>query len=176
VRGYQRSRALLCDCDGTLIRDVPYNGDPTLVEALPGVVDALARAREHGLKVGIVSNQRGLALGAFSAVQLAHVQRRVAELLGPFDVVLHCPHDEDEGCSCRKPQPGMIVEAARRLGVEPHECAVIGDTAGDVDAATAAGARGVLVPNAATDPREVRDAAEVRGTFAAAVDAVLEWT
>jgi histidinol-phosphate phosphatase family protein len=176
VRGRQRPRALLCDCDGTLIRDVPYNGDATRVEALPGVGEALARARGRGLKVGIVSNQRGLALGAFSAEQLAHVQRRVAELLGPFDLMLHCPHDADEGCSCRKPQPGMILEAARRLGVGPQECAVIGDTAGDVDAAAAAGARAVLVPNAATDPREVREAAEVRATFGAAVDAVLEWT
>jgi beta-phosphoglucomutase-like phosphatase (HAD superfamily) len=65
-----------------------------------------------------------------------------------------CPHGRDEGCACRKPEPGLILRAARALGVEPHQCVVIGDIGSDVEAARAAGARGILVPTPVTAPQE----------------------
>jgi histidinol-phosphate phosphatase family protein len=123
----------------------------------------------------MMTDQLGLAMGAFTRDQLEGVMDRVAELLGPFDVVLYCPHDEAATCDCREPEPGMVRRAATLLGIDPRECVVIGDTAADVAAAEAAGARAVLVPNAATDPLEVRSAPHVRGSFAAAVRAALEW-
>ena len=77
--------AVLFDRDGTLVVDVPYNGDPALVEPMPGARAALERLRAAGLRIGVVTNQSGLARGRFTADQLDAVNRRVEELLGPFD-------------------------------------------------------------------------------------------
>ena len=74
------------------------------------------------------------------------MNRRVAQLLGPFGYVAFCPHLPADGCRCRKPAPGMVLDAARVLGVAPTTLAVVGDIGADVDAATAGGAQGVLVP------------------------------
>ena len=148
-------KALLLDRDGTLVVDVPYNGDPALVRPVPGAVAAVDEARAAGLPVGVVTNQSGLARGLFTAEQMAAVHARIDELFGAFDVWAVCPHGPDDGCECRKPAPGSIRAAAERFGVEPETCALVGDIGADVEAARAAGARGILVPTAATDTREL---------------------
>jgi histidinol-phosphate phosphatase family protein len=102
------------------------------------------------------------------------VNRRVDELLGPLGPWFVCMHGPDDGCDCRKPEPGLIVAAARALGVDPAACAVIGDTAADLGAARAVGARGVLVPNPVTRPEEVLRAPEVAADLEAAVALLLE--
>ncbi|MFF1403952.1 D-glycero-alpha-D-manno-heptose-1,7-bisphosphate 7-phosphatase [Streptomyces sp. NPDC058294] len=150
-----RLSAVLFDRDGTLVRDVPYNGDPGRVRLLPGAAAAVALARSAGLPTGVVSNQSGIGRGLLTVEQVLRVNARADELLGGLDTWLFCPHAPDAGCACRKPRPGLIRTAAARLGVEPAGCLVIGDIAADVLAARAAGARGVLVPNAATAPAEV---------------------
>lgn len=169
-----RVDAVLCDRDGTLIVDVPYNGDPGLVEPLDTVPEGLGRLRTAGIRLGVVSNQSGVARGTLTEHDVARVMNQVDHLLGPFEIILWCSHGEDDGCFCRKPAPGLIRRAARRLGVVPSRCAVIGDTAADVEAALAAGARAVLVPNAETLHHEIREAPEVAATFAAAVDLILD--
>jgi histidinol-phosphate phosphatase family protein len=148
-------KALLVDRDGTLVVDVPYNGDPALVQPLPGALAAMEEVRAAGLPVGVVTNQSGLARGAFTADEMAAVHARIDGIFGAFDVWQVCPHGPDEGCTCRKPAPGAVRAAAERLGVEPRTCAVIGDIGADVEAAHAAGARGVLVPTAATRTAEL---------------------
>ncbi|MFF5403222.1 D-glycero-alpha-D-manno-heptose-1,7-bisphosphate 7-phosphatase [Streptomyces misionensis] len=148
--------AVLFDRDGTLVVDVPHNGDPERVRTLPGAAEAVAFARAAGLPTGVVSNQSGIGRGLLTADDVARVNRRADELLGGLDTWLYCPHAPDTGCPCRKPRPGLILAAAERLGVPPAECLVVGDIAADVLAARAVGARGVLVPNAATAPDEVR--------------------
>ncbi|GAA4892993.1 HAD-IIIA family hydrolase [Actinomycetospora straminea] len=160
-----RPRAVLFDRDGTLVVDVPYNGDPDLVVPVPTAAAALARLRAAGVPVGVVSNQSGVARGLLDPAQVAAVNTRVGELLGPFADWRWCPHGADDGCGCRKPAPGMVLAAAAALGVAPGEVAVVGDIAADVGAADAAGARAVLVPTAATRPEEV-DAAGARGILA----------
>jgi D-glycero-D-manno-heptose 1,7-bisphosphate phosphatase len=160
-----RPRAVLFDRDGTLVVDVPYNGDPDAVRAMPGAAAALERVRAAGVPVGVVSNQSGIARGLLDAGQVEAVNARVAELLGPFAVWRWCPHGSDDGCACRKPAPGMVLDAAAALGVAPADVAVIGDIAADVGAADAAGARAVLVPTAATRRREIEDAT-ARGILA----------
>ena len=132
---WPRARAVLFDRDGTLIRDVPYNGDPALVEPMPAAAAAVAAARRRGLRVGLITNQSGIARGLLGRAAADAVNARVAELLGPFDVVRMCPHGPADGCSCRKPAPGMVLAAAAALGLAPHECAVIGDIGADVAAA-----------------------------------------
>jgi histidinol-phosphate phosphatase family protein len=171
----QPVRALLCDRDGTLVADVPYNGDPGRVQPLTGVARALDRARRAGLAIGMVTNQSGLARGHFGWADLLATLDRCDELLGPFDVIVACPHDQEARCSCRKPAPGMIRSAASVLDIPTAACVVVGDTGADVDAARAAGARSILVPNQVTRPEETARAPVVAPTFAAAVDLVLRW-
>ncbi|TDD87716.1 D-glycero-alpha-D-manno-heptose-1,7-bisphosphate 7-phosphatase, partial [Actinomadura rubrisoli] len=173
ARAWCGPRVVLFDRDDTLIRDVPYNGDPERVEPMPGARQALDRLRHHGVRIGVVSNQSGVAKGRITAGDVRRVNARVEELLGRIDVWEFCPHDGGDGCECRKPRPGMIERAARRLGALPSDCAVIGDIGGDIEAALAAGARGILVPTGRTRPVEIARARETAPTLEAAVDLVL---
>ncbi len=166
-------QAVLVDRDGTLVVDVPYNGDPALVEPMPGAARALERLRAAGLPVAVISNQSGIARGLLSSAEVEAVNLRVAELLGPFAGFWVCPHGPGDGCSCRKPAPGMVLAAAAALGVAPRSCAVIGDIGADVAAARSAGARGVLVPTSVTRPAEVAAAPEVAPDLMAAVELLL---
>jgi histidinol-phosphate phosphatase family protein len=169
----ERPAAVLFDRDGTLVADVPYNGDPELVVPMPGAREAVARLRAAGVAIAVVTNQSGVARGRLRPEQVEAVNRRVEELLGPLGPWLVCPHGPDDGCRCRKPAPGLVEAAARALGVAPGDCAVIGDVGADVQAASAAGARSVLVPTAATRAEEVARAPEVAPDLGAAVDLLL---
>jgi D-glycero-D-manno-heptose 1,7-bisphosphate phosphatase len=151
---------VLFDRDGTLVVDVPYCADPALVTPVSTAPAALALLRAAGIPVGVVSNQSGIARGLLDRKQVDAVNRRVDDLLGPFDVWQVCPHGPADGCACRKPRPGMVLAAADALGVAPEDVAVVGDIGADVGAARAAGARSVLVPTPVTLPEEV-DAAPV---------------
>jgi histidinol-phosphate phosphatase family protein len=170
----ERPEAVLVDRDGTIIVDVPYNGDPERVAAMPGAAEALARLRQAGLRVVAISNQSGVGRGLLDAAQVRAVNGRAEELLGPLDGWFFCPHTDGDGCGCRKPKPGLVVEAASALGVRPERCVVIGDIAADVQAAQAAGAAGVLVPTPATDPEDVRRAPRVAPDIATAVAGLLD--
>lgn len=154
----QTPAALLFDRDDTVIVDVPYLSDPALVRPVPGAVETLRSLRAAGLPCGIVSNQSGVARGLITPAQLDAVNARVEELLGPFDTWQACVHGDDDGCTCRKPAPGLVQGAAAALGVDVRRCVMIGDTGADVLAATAAGARGILVPTLRTLPTEVHHA------------------
>jgi HAD superfamily hydrolase (TIGR01662 family) len=166
-------RAVLLDRDGTLVHDVPYNGDPALVRPVAGARVALDRLRDRGIRLAVVSNQSGIGRGRLTESEVDAVNRRVAELLGPFDAWAVCPHTPQDGCGCRKPAPGMVHKVLADLGVPAGECAMIGDIGADIDAARAAGARAVLVPTAATRRAEVRQAPEAAPDLAAAVDLLL---
>jgi histidinol-phosphate phosphatase family protein len=165
--------AVLFDRDGTLIRDVPYNGDPARVFPLPGAREALERLRRAGVPLAVISNQSGVARGLISQAQVDAVNERVDELLGPIGEWLVCPHGPDDGCDCRKPRPGLVLRAAERLGVRPERCAVVGDIGADVEAARAAGSRGVLVPTPRTRREEVAAAGETAPDLRAAVDLLI---
>jgi HAD superfamily hydrolase (TIGR01662 family) len=164
--------AVLFDRDGTLIHNVPYLADPAGVRPVAGARRALTELRRRGLAVGVVSNQSGVARGLITPDALARVNARVEELLGPFDTWQVCPHGVDEGCTCRKPAPGMVEQAARELGVDPERCVLIGDIGADVDAALAAGARAVLVPTPETRIAEVDRARVLAAVAPTLTDAV----
>ena len=165
--------AVLLDRDGTLVADVPYNGDPEAVNPMPRARDALDRLRSAGVPLAVISNQSGVGRGVLTEGQVTAVNRRIEELLGPLGPWLVCPHAPGEGCGCRKPEPGLILQAADLLGVDPARCAVVGDIGSDLEAARAVGARGVLVPTAATRPEEVAAAPEQAPDLDAAVDLLL---
>ncbi|TRW42717.1 HAD-IIIA family hydrolase [Georgenia yuyongxinii] len=166
-------RAVLLDRDGTLVHDVPYNGDPELVRPVDDAARALARLRAVGLRLGLVTNQSGIGRGRLTPAAVAAVNARVESALGPFETVQVCPHAPEEGCACRKPGPGLVLRAAAALGVAPHECVVVGDIGADVGAALAAGAHVVLVPTPVTRPQEVATAPVVAPTLLNAVEIVL---
>lgn len=139
---------VIFDRDGTIVIDVPYNGDPKAVAPVPGIERALARLRAAGLPIGIVSNQSGVGRGMITVDQVEAVNRRIDELLGPFEAWVYCPHGPDDDCECRKPKPKMIYDAAQMMGVDPSCCVVIGDKKSDVEAAQNAGAKAILVDDA----------------------------
>jgi histidinol-phosphate phosphatase family protein len=168
--------AVLFDRDGTLVVDVPYNGDPTRVEPVPGAAAAVARLRAAGVPTAVISNQSGIARGLLTEAQVRAVNARVEELIGPLGPWAWCPHGPGEGCGCRKPAPGLILRAAERLGVDPARCVVIGDIGADVDAARAAGARAILVPTPVTRREEIAAADEVAPDLTTAVERALAVT
>lgn len=161
--------AILFDRDGTLVHDVPGNRDPALLVPMRTAIDAVRLARTSGVRTGVVTNQPGIDAGTLSPQDLRTLHARVDELLGPLDVWEVCPHQPEAGCSCRKPEPGMLLAAAVHLGVEPGECVVIGDIATDVEAARRAGMRAILVPTPVTHPRDVATAPAVAPTLLEAV-------
>ena len=164
---------VLFDRDGTIVHDVPYNAEPDAVRPVQDAREALDRLRHKGIRVGVVTNQSGVGRGLVAPEDLARVNDRVDDLLGPFDVWSQCVHAPEDGCACRKPAPGLVIDACSRLGVEPRRTVVVGDIGGDVAAAQAAGATGVLVPTTATRHEEVAAAPVVRPDLGSVVDDLL---
>jgi HAD superfamily hydrolase (TIGR01662 family) len=171
--GRPSPRAVLFDRDDTLLVDVPYNGDPNRAIPMPGARQALMRLRAAGLRLAVISNQSGIARRLIDVEQVRAVNREAERLLGPIEEWIFCPHAPGDGCECRKPAPGMVLEAATRLGVRVEDCLVIGDIAADVQAAQAAGAAAILVPTERTEAEDVRRSPRVAATIEAAVDLLL---
>jgi D-glycero-D-manno-heptose 1,7-bisphosphate phosphatase len=151
-------------------------------EFVPGALTALKRLAEAGYESVVVSNQSGVGKGLTSAAALAEITRRmtdeVARAGGRILDVLYCPHAPEDDCACRKPKPGMLVEAGRRHGFDPKDAWFVGDHDVDVQAARAAGCRSILVltGRARADEVEAWDVKPdlVRADIAAAVEAILD--
>lgn len=169
----RRVRGILFDRDATLVVDMPYNGDPARVEPMPTALEAVARAREAGMALGVVTNQSGIARGLLDRAQVEAVNARIDDLFGGFDVWIVCPHAPDDGCRCRKPAPGMVYDAAETLRLPADSLAVIGDIGTDLGAATAAGSRSVLVPTPLTRAEETATATLTAPTLLAAVELLI---
>lgn len=111
--------------------------------AIPGALEAVSRLQHAGWNVVVATNQAGIGRGmidmaAVNAVHARMNQRLLAEG-ARLDAVFFCPHTPEDGCDCRKPKPGMMLEIARRYGIEPSQVPMVGDTARDLVAARAAG-------------------------------------
>lgn len=164
---------VVLDRDGTLVVDVPYNGDPDRIELLEGAREALDLLRSRGLLVAVATNQAGVARGLIAPEDVTAVNDRLEDLVGPFDMVLACPHAPEDACECRKPRPGMVVNACTELDVPPHRCVVVGDIWSDVGAALAAGAHPILVPRPETSTRDIDRAPAVSASLVHAVDSIV---
>ena len=147
-------RAVFLDKDGTLVQDVPYNVDPERIVLVPGVGESLRRLQDAGFLLFVVSNQPGVALGRFPASALRAVEARLDELVGRHGVVFTaycwCPHPpvgvrNAVACTCRKPRPGMLLDAAATHGVALERSWMVGDILDDIEAGNRAGCRTILV-------------------------------
>lgn len=151
-----KGRAVFLDRDGTLNREVDYLSDPNDFELLPGAGEALRLLQDAGFALVVVTNQSGIARGILDEKTLSAIHSRLKDDLDPFGVRLdwigYCPHHPTVGegyfradCTCRKPAPGMLLEAAARIHIDLDRSWCIGDSLRDLDAAAAVGARGILV-------------------------------
>jgi len=111
---------------------------------LPGVTEACQALRDAGLALVVVTNQPDIARGATTWDDVAALNAAICGPLG-VDEVCVCPHDDADGCGCRKPRPGLIVDAARRLGVDLGRSTTVGDRWRDVEAGQGAGTATVFV-------------------------------
>ena len=148
--------AVFLDKDGTLIEDVPYNVDPSLIRLSRGAGEGVAQLAEAGYAIVVVSNQSGIARGLFRESDLPAVEQRLRELLAEWDVPLagffYCPHHPEgkvaqycQTCDCRKPAPGLLQRAADELRLDLARSWMIGDILDDVEAGRRAGCRTVLL-------------------------------
>jgi D-glycero-D-manno-heptose 1,7-bisphosphate phosphatase len=143
-------KLVILDRDGTVNQDSPdYVKSPEEWLPLPGALEAIARLNHAGWHVVIASNQSGLGRGLFDVSTLNAMHAKMHALLaavgGRVDAVFYCPHSPDDGCHCRKPEPGLLEQIGERYGVELRGVPMVGDSARDVLAGVTAGCEPHLV-------------------------------
>ena len=136
-------RAVFLDRDGTIIEDGGYLADASRVRLMPGAIEAMRKFRDRGMMLIVVSNQSGIPRGLITPAQHAEVDARVRALLSGEGVLLdaayYCVHLPEDDCTCRKPRPGMIEQAAREHDIDRVHSFMVGDKLSDVAAGRAAG-------------------------------------
>jgi D-glycero-D-manno-heptose 1,7-bisphosphate phosphatase len=151
------ARAVFLDRDGTLVDELGFLCRARDVRLLPRAAEGVRLFNRAGWRTVVVTNQSGIARGLLDERALAEVHARLQELLARedarLDAILHCPHHPDEGapplrcvCACRKPAPGLLLDAAQRFALELGASWIVGDSLRDLEAGERAGlAGGVLV-------------------------------
>ena len=158
LRRLRRRRAVFLDKDGTLVEDVPYNVDPDRIRLTPRAEAGLGMLHRGGFRLEVITNQSGVARGMFSEEALGAVERELRRLLiregVPLAGFYYCPHHPESSdrrfavaCSCRKPQPGLLRQAAADLGIDLAASWMIGDILDDMEAGRAAGCGTILLDN-----------------------------
>ncbi len=160
--GSELQRAIFLDRDG-VINAPPTSGlyitSPEELQIIDGVPEAIVRFREAGYLVIVVTNQSGIARGVMTHAQVEAVHDRMRQVLAAegaiLDDIFYCPHDDADGCRCRKPKPGMLIEAAVRHDIDLSRSVMVGDQERDIEAGIAAGCRTAFVAGNSTCEREV---------------------
>jgi D-glycero-D-manno-heptose 1,7-bisphosphate phosphatase len=143
-------RAVFLDRDGVLVRALVRDGRPFSarrpleLELLPGAAEACTEFKRAGLLTVVVTNQPDVARGELALEVLSAMHAALLDKI-PLDAVYFCPHDDADGCSCRKPAPGLLLEAARRFGISLPHSVMVGDRWKDIEAGRRAGCRTVFV-------------------------------
>ena len=147
--------AVFFDRDGVINADLGYVGDASRFVLLPGAAEGVRAAAEAGALCFLVTNQSGVARGFYTEADVEALHGHMAGLLARegarFDAIRWCPHLPEaplaayrSDCACRKPKPGMILDLMQKWPVDRSRSAMIGDKPSDVEAARAAGIKGVL--------------------------------
>lgn len=141
--------AIFLDRDGTINRDTGYTYKIADWHFLPGALAALAAFANAGWPLIIISNQSGIGRGYYSRGQLAQLEHYVDSRLRAQGIGItawyYCPHKPEANCACRKPRPGLILQAAGDLGINPASSWMLGDKASDIAAGLNAGCRAALI-------------------------------
>jgi D-glycero-D-manno-heptose 1,7-bisphosphate phosphatase len=143
-------RAVFLDRDGVLNRALERDGkpypprNPEELEILPGVPEALALLKARGFLLIVVTNQPDVARGTLPRELLDAIHARLTAEL-PLDDIFICPHDDADACACRKPKPGLLLEAASKHGIDLASSFMVGDRWRDIDAGHAAGCTPILI-------------------------------
>jgi len=142
-------RAVFLDRDKTLNEDPGYISHPDKLFLLPGVGEGLRQLHDAGYLLVVISNQSGVGRGYYTEEDLSAVHARLLALLSAQGVLLdgayYCMHTPADQCACRKPEPGMILQAARELGIDLAQSVMVGDKVSDVEAGRRAGCATVLI-------------------------------
>jgi D,D-heptose 1,7-bisphosphate phosphatase len=146
-------KAVFFDKDGTLVHDVPYNVKPNLIKLTEGASECLRLLRASNFKLFVITNQSGIARGFFAESDLNAVWKKLNELTGiEFDGFYYCPHypageiaEYSKDCDCRKPEAGLILQAAREHNIILNNSWFIGDSLKDVAAGQRAGCQTILL-------------------------------
>lgn len=139
-------RAVFLDRDGVINKSIVRAGKPyppghlDELEILPGVLEALERLKTAGFALIVVSNQPDVARGTTPRSQVEAINATLARAL-PIDVFSMCYHDSGDGCACRKPRPGMLLEAAKEWNIDLSSSYMVGDRWRDVEAGERAGCK-----------------------------------
>ncbi|MEO5337796.1 MAG: HAD family hydrolase [Magnetospirillum sp. WYHS-4] len=142
--------AVFLDRDGVLVRPVVRDGKPYAplaaddMELLPGAAAAVARLKKAGFFLVVVTNQPDVARGDLDRAVVETMHARLLDWL-PLDAVRTCWHDDRDGCSCRKPKPGLLLDAAADFAIDLAASYMVGDRWRDVEAGLAAGVRTVFI-------------------------------
>jgi len=144
------TRAVFLDRDGVLNKAYIRKGKPfspdTVEEMIivPDAAEALQRLRRHGFRLIVATNQPDIARKRLTRGEVDAMNAHLRERL-PLDSIEVCPHDDADNCDCRKPKPGLLVNAAKREGIALNESFMVGDRYRDIEAGHSAGCRTVLV-------------------------------
>ena len=169
--------AVFLDRDGVLNRLVPRGGrlvSPRLMEEfhlLPGVSETVQRLRSAGLLVVVVTNQPDIARGLMNPQELERMHMRLRSMV-QVDAIYACCHDDSDRCFCRKPKPGLLIQASREMEIDLSLSCVIGDSWKDIGAGRNAGCKTFLIQGP-EDPRGV-PAAFVVPSLQAAVELIVK--
>jgi len=172
-------RAVFLDRDGVLNRAVVRDGKPyppdsvAALEILPGVPDALEDLKAAGFLLLVVTNQPDVAKGTQSRAVVETIHRRLRTEL-PLDAIFVCYHQDSDGCDCRKPAPGLLLEAAARYGLDLSFCFMVGDRWRDVDAGCRAGCQTIFLDRGYRERGPENEPAARVGSLREAADWILE--
>jgi D-glycero-D-manno-heptose 1,7-bisphosphate phosphatase len=171
-----KSAAVFVDRDGTIMHDADYCSDPKQVQVFPGVPDALKRLKNKGFKLIVITNQSGIGRGFFTVDQYRAVEAETLRQLGDglIDATYFCPDVPDVPSKCRKPAPGMILEAARDHDVDLSRSFFIGDKEIDVECAHNGGVRAIRVQTGFDKITDASRADWVTENLPAAVKIILD--
>jgi D-glycero-D-manno-heptose 1,7-bisphosphate phosphatase len=161
------ARAVFLDRDGVLVRTPVIDGKPRSIgrvedlELEDGAAEACSALRDAGLLLVVVTNQPDIARGKLTREAVDAIHVRLGQLLA-LDEIRVCPHDDADACACRKPKPGMLVDAAREHGIALERSFLVGDRWRDVGAGRSAGCACVLLDREYSEPMPVRPDVVVR--------------
>ena len=166
--------AVFLDRDNTLNIDPGYLSDPDSVELFPDVPEGLARLKERGFLLIVLSNQSGIGRGYFTEKEVMSVNEKINALLpeeASIDAFYFCPHTPEAECSCRKPAPGLLEAACRDYDIDLGHSYMVGDKESDVLLGRQAGLGTVLINR--SPGKRATEADREASSFAGAVDWIL---